>query len=81
VDGLPDEVVVRAAGSPSGAAKSGYFQLRKQKVDGFEKEYLKTLLEGAAGDTSAAATAADLPRGTLYRLLKKHGLRAEDFRS
>jgi transcriptional regulator of acetoin/glycerol metabolism len=32
------------------------------------------------GDVSRAAADAGMPRGTLYRLLKKHGLNPTDFR-
>jgi transcriptional regulator of acetoin/glycerol metabolism len=47
----------------------------------FEKEYLASLLQACQGDISRAAREAQLPRGTLYRLLKKHGLSPEGFRS
>ena len=46
----------------------------------FEREYLTNLLQFYQGDVSQAAREARIPRGTLYRLLKKHGLAAEDFR-
>jgi two-component system response regulator HydG len=47
----------------------------------FEKQYLTNLLMNHAGEVSCAAAEAGLPRGTLYRLLGKHGLAAEDFRT
>jgi len=40
-----------------------------------------TLLAAAGGDVTAAARKAAIPRGTLYRLLNRHGLPASDFRS
>jgi transcriptional regulator of acetoin/glycerol metabolism len=38
------------------------------------------LLARCDGDVTRAAKAAKLPRGTLYRLLKKHSVNAADFR-
>jgi transcriptional regulator of acetoin/glycerol metabolism len=38
-------------------------------------------LKACIGDVSRAAKKAELPRGTLYRLLKKHNLTPDDFRT
>jgi DNA-binding NtrC family response regulator len=76
---LPDDIVIHA-GDRSAADLSGFFQLREQRITAFEREYLTTLLQVYQGDVSQAAREARIPRGTLYRLLKKHGLAAEDFR-
>ena len=43
-------------------------------IDAFEREFLERSLAGAAGNVTAAATAADLDRSYFKRLLKKHGL-------
>ena len=48
--------------------------------DRFERAYLTSVLRKAGGDVSLAATTAQVPRGTFYRLLKKHGLNADLFR-
>ena len=77
VDDLPDEVVA-AAGRTNAAA--GYFAQRAEHVARFEKQYLNDLLARHAGDVSAAARDARLPRGTLYRLMKSHGLDGATFR-
>jgi DNA-binding NtrC family response regulator len=76
---LPDDIVIHA-GDRSAADLSGFFQLREQRIAAFEREYLTNLLQFYQGDVSQAAREARIPRGTLYRLLKKHGLAAEDFR-
>jgi DNA-binding NtrC family response regulator len=76
---LPDDVVTHA-GDRSGADQAGFFQLREQRLAAFEREYLPNLLQFHQGDVSQAAQEARIPRGTLYRLLKKHELAAEDFR-
>ena len=78
-DDLPDEIVIRS-GEQLPAGRGGFFQLRAQRAAAFEKEYLAALLERHQGDASQAARDAQLPRGTLYRLMKKHGLVPEDFR-
>ncbi len=79
VDDLPDEVVIDAE-KRSEAGHAGYFQLRARRLDAFEKEYLTSLLVEYGGNVTPAAAAAELPRGTFYRLMKRHGLRAEKFR-
>ena len=68
------------AGDRSPADRGGFFQSREQRITAFEREYLTNLLQFYQGDVSQAAREACIPRGTLYRLLKKHGLAAEDFR-
>jgi DNA-binding NtrC family response regulator len=81
VDDLPDEIVAaagRAAGAEAGAV--GFFAQRAEHVARFEKQYLSDLLTRHLGDVSAAAREARLPRGTLYRLMKGHGLDGASFR-
>jgi len=82
IDDLPDELVVTAgrsaAADPGGA---GFFARRAEHVAKFEREFLTELLARHAGDVSAAAREARLPRGTLYRLMKGHGLDAATFRA
>jgi len=80
LDDLPDEVVIRA-GDRSTAGRGGFFNLRAQRMTAFEQEYLVNLLQACQGDVSRAAREAQLPRGTFYRLLKKHNLTPEAFRS
>jgi two-component system response regulator HydG len=81
IDDLPDEVVAaagRIAGAEAGAV--GFFAQRAEHVARFEKQYLTDLLTRHLGDVSAAAREARLPRGTLYRLMKGHGLDGATFR-
>ena len=81
IDDLPDELVA-AAGRGTGAEPGavGYFAQRAEHVARFERHYLTELLERHQGDVSAAAREARLPRGTLYRLMKGHGLDGSSFR-
>ncbi len=79
VDDLPDEVVV-AAGENRPDGEAGYFALRDRELASFEHDYLRELLKRHQGDVRTAAHEAKLPRGTLYRLMKKHGLDGASFR-
>lgn len=79
-DELPDEIVSQA-GRPGVPGGGSFFQRRAQRIREFEREYLADLLRACAGDVTAAAKQAHLPRGTLYRLMKKHDMAAGDFRS
>ncbi len=79
LDDLPDEVVI-AAGENQPTGDLGYFALRDQRLTSFEVEYIRELLDRHEGDVRTAAEEAKLPRGTLYRLMKKHGLDGADFR-
>lgn len=78
-DDLPDQIVT-VAGVHGGAGSQGFFDSREEHVIAFEKEFLDELLRCHQGDVNTAAASAQVPRGTLYRLLKKHGLNAADFR-
>ena len=53
----------------------------QRHVARFEREYLEALLRRHQGNVKTAAEEACLPRGTLYRLMKNHGLDGDDFRS
>ncbi|MEZ4225774.1 MAG: sigma-54 dependent transcriptional regulator [Polyangiaceae bacterium] len=77
-DDLPDELVIRAGGG--GLAEEGFFAARAQRMDAFEREYLEVVLRRSGGDVTQAAKDAQLPRGTFYRLLKKHGVSPASYR-
>lgn len=79
LDDLPDELIAAAGeGKPSDA--QGYFAMRDRRIAEFEREYLGDLLQRHHGDVRTAAIEAKLPRGTLYRLMKKNGLDSGSFR-
>jgi DNA-binding NtrC family response regulator len=83
-DLVPDEIAIGATERPSAerlaAERTGFFAMRALRLETFEKEYLENLLRSCQGDVSRAAREAQLPRGTLYRLLKKYDLVPESFR-
>jgi DNA-binding NtrC family response regulator len=81
LDDLPDDLVAAAGQhAAAGNGQRGYFQLREEFVAKFERDYLRTLLRQHHGNVKTAAAEAKLPRGTLYRLMKNHGLDGADFR-
>src|SRR5207249_4132316 len=80
IDHLPEEM---ASVSPPDDPldNPSFFTLRDQQIALFERTYLERLLRAQNGDVSASAKASGIPRGTLYRLLGRHRLKPEDFRS
>jgi DNA-binding NtrC family response regulator len=79
LDDLPDELVGSAGeGRPPDAV--GYFDVRDRYLAQFEEQYLRELLARHHGDVRTAAIESKLPRGTLYRLMKKYALDSGSFR-
>jgi DNA-binding NtrC family response regulator len=75
-------VLERTEGTPSTIASAGgaaldlpYRDARAQAVSGFERDYLKQLLDRCGGNASEAARRAHMDRPYLLSLLRKHGLR------
>jgi len=79
LEDLPDELIV-SAGRRGDPAVRGYFQTRDEYMARFERDYIANLLARHFGDVKTAAQEAKLPRGTLYRLMKAHGLEGAMFR-
>jgi len=79
LDDLPDDLVV-SAGQQRSVGDQGYFGVRDAYLSRFEHEYLNDLLVRHHGDVRTAALEAKLPRGTLYRLMKKHRLDGGSYR-
>jgi DNA-binding NtrC family response regulator len=52
-----------------------YAEARRRALEAFEREYLDALIKLHGGKVSQAATAADMDRVYLYRLLRRHRLR------
>ncbi len=76
---LPEALTVSSGGTED--SPPGFFQERARKVESFERDYLKNLLVRFNGDTNQAAEEARIPRGTLYRLIKKYEINPKDFRA
>jgi DNA-binding NtrC family response regulator len=63
----------------SGGGES-YTELKKKWSDAFEREYLVSMLNRNGGNVSAAAREAKLDRSNFLRLLRRHGVKAFEFR-
>jgi DNA-binding NtrC family response regulator len=57
-----------------------FTELKKKWSDSFEREYLQATLGRHGGNVSAAAREAKLDRSNFLRLLRRHGLKAQEYR-
>ncbi len=57
-----------------------YTDLKKKWTDSFEREYLVSILARHRGNVSAAARDARLDRSNFLRLLRRHSLKAQEYR-
>lgn len=64
----------------SSAGVESFTDLKKKWSDSFEREYLLSVLNRHGGNVSAAAREAKLDRSNFLRLLRRHQLRATEFR-
>jgi len=79
---LPPEVA-RAAPAPTGAAALAAMPYKDAVAGARERvsrEYLVALMTEFEGNVTRAAERAGVERESLHRLLRKHGLRSEDFK-
>jgi len=74
----PPESSDEHAGPPRQVDVSVPFpEARDRALAEFEREYVATILQQHGGDVAGAARAAGVSRVYLYRLIKRHGLRAD----
>lgn len=78
--GRPENALPRGQGELSALcaqlAELPYKEARAVLLEGFEREYAKTLLDRAGGNISRAARLGGLDRVYLHRLLRKYSLSA-----
>lgn len=72
--------LVAGAGAENGSPGRSYFEIRDEYMARFEREYFESLLRRHSGNVKESAREAQLPRGTLYRLLKNHAVDPAEFR-
>ncbi len=79
---LPPELALPAPVMPPGPvlAAMPYREAVEQAQDRVSREYLIALLSEFQGNVTRAAARAGVERESLHRLLKKHGLRSDDFK-
>lgn len=78
-DDLPISLVA-AAESANGSSSRSFFDIRDEYLARFEREYFESLLRRHSGNVKESAREAQVPRGTLYRLLKNHAVDPAQFR-
>jgi DNA-binding NtrC family response regulator len=77
----PKIAAVPSIGGNGDAIGTGsYTELKKQWCDSFEREYLTATLARHGGNVSAAARESKLDRSNFLRLLRRHGLKAQEYR-
>ena len=79
---LPAELAAPASPRVPGPALAAmpYREVVEQAQDRISREYLVALLTEFHGNVTRSAARAGLERESLHRLLKKHGLRSDDFK-
>jgi two-component system response regulator AtoC len=80
-DDLPPDLAAAAPAAPGAAlAALPYKDAVAGARDRVTREYLVALLTEFGGNVTRAAERAGLERESLHRLLRKHGLRSDDFK-
>ena len=79
---LPPVEAIAPRATPSSAwraelAALPFHEARQQVLDEFERGYVAAVLEDAGGVVAPAAERAGLPRQTLHRFIRRHGLRGD----
>jgi len=81
VDDLPSEVAAAiGAAPPAVLAAMPYKEVIADARDRISREYLVALLTELGGNVTRAAERAEMERESLHRLLRKYGLRSDDFK-
>lgn len=65
---------------PPASTMGTYHYYREQVLDTLEMQYVEAALRAHHGNVSQTADALQIHRTSLQRLLRRHGLRSEDFR-
>ncbi|WP_224242418.1 sigma 54-interacting transcriptional regulator [Hyalangium gracile] len=74
-EALPEmEPAADGAAAAQRALELPFKEAKEKLIDGFERDYLKGLLERCEGNLSRASREADIDRVYLRKLLRKHGL-------
>lgn len=79
----PDDLPAPVRGEDGSTLHTGgpFEDARERALASFERAYLTDALRRNTGDVTAAARSSGMSRATMYRLLKKHGVDPNLFRS
>ena len=84
-EALPEMPALPGEGGPDGGPRTTTAELelpfkeaKERLIEGFERDYLKSLIERCEGNISKASREAGIDRVYLRKLLRKHGLEDRD---
>jgi DNA-binding NtrC family response regulator len=82
LEDLPPELARKASGAlpVESVAKVPYREAVDSARDAVSREYLVALMQEFGGNVTHAAERAGMERESLHRLLKRYGVRSEDFK-
>jgi two-component system response regulator AtoC len=87
VEDLPPEIALTGAGASEPAAMAGgalaalpYKDAVAEARDRISRDYLVALMKEFGGNVTRAAERAGMERESLHRLLRRYGLRSDDFK-
>jgi DNA-binding NtrC family response regulator len=75
------QAILENANEHETSTSMNYTQLKKKWSDAFEKEYLASCLTRSNGNVTAAARESGIDRSNFLRLLRRHQINAQNFRS
>jgi DNA-binding NtrC family response regulator len=81
IDAIPARASAEAPGAEGFGSPLAFSSAKALAVAQFEESYLRRLLTKTAGNISLAAKLSRKDRSTLNKLVKKHGLKSEQFRA
>ncbi|MFT7242849.1 MAG: DNA-binding NtrC family response regulator [Candidatus Azotimanducaceae bacterium] len=80
LDDVPAEIRQQASSISTQGRKAGFLGEKARRMEQFEYDYMVQVLKTCSGDVSAVARMADISRQSVYRMLARLELNAEDFR-
>lgn len=80
VDDVPQEIREQTMSVSEQGRKAGFLGEKARVMEQFEYDYMVQLLKTCSGDVSAVARVADISRQSVYRMLSRLDLNADDFR-
>lgn len=80
LDDVPAEIREQARSHSEQGRKGGFLGEKARMMEQFEYDYMVQVLKTCNGDVSAVARMADISRQSVYRMLSRLDLNADDFR-
>jgi DNA-binding NtrC family response regulator len=81
LDDVPAEIREQASSHSEQGRKGGFLGEKARMLEQFEYDYMVQVLKTCNGDVSAVARLTDISRQSVYRMLSRLNLDADDFRT